>query len=102
MTKDIEIITIDLKVGGLTNPGSLKTAIVGHLKSGKKVVKLHAVGVAANYIATKSAIMARAQMQMMGQDICYYCYFKDVAIDCGGKAEIGSHKTGICWEISVI
>lgn len=87
---------IALKVGGNTNPGSLMTAIVGYLRSGR-VVYLDCVGVAANYIATKAIIMVRGHLMMVGKTISPVPIFLDVVID--GTDE--RHKTAVRWEVRI-
>lgn len=91
----LEANIITLKVGGQTNPISLKTAICGHIKDGS-IVYLDAIGVAANYVATKAVIMARGQLATMGMELNSSQIFHDLEIKDPKDKET---KTAIRWII---
>lgn len=94
--------SITLRVGAATNPGALKTSICAHLRDGKEKVDILCVGVAANYIVTKSIIMARGHLAMVGKKIKYEPYYEEVIIDAKNRHEEERKKTAIRWEISYL
>lgn len=102
MNKEVSSNTneIVLKVGGITNPGSLKTAIIGHLTAGK-LVQATCIGVAANYIVTKAIIMVRAHLQMVGKEMNFEPYFMDVTIEDKNGINDGAKKTAIRWVMTL-
>lgn len=93
MNKDNVMV---LKVGGTTVPGSLKTAIVGHLRAGRNVY-MDTIGVAANYIATKAIILAKGYLSTVGETLQFNCIFFDCFI--GGEED--NQKTGIRWILNI-
>lgn len=60
--------TLALKVGKSTSPNNLKAAIVGYIKSDKKIF-IDAVGVVPNYVAVKAIILAKGHFAIMGISI---------------------------------
>lgn len=70
---------VELKVSSSTIPSRLKSAIVGYVMDGK-VVSLHSIGVPANYVAVKSIILSRGQLQIQGMDLKLVPSFKEVEI----------------------
>ena len=85
-----------LLVGKATSPGALRTAAVGHLRKGK-VVHLDCIGVAANYVATKTIIMIRAFLSTMGYELEYTPIYKDYIL----KDSEDRIKTGIRWTLTI-
>lgn len=100
MNKEIENSSIILKVGGITNPGSLKTAIIGHLRDGKTVHAV-SVGVAAVYVTTKAIILVRGHMEMINRKLNYDCYYEDVLIDDPTSPNEKRQKTAIRWTMTM-
>lgn len=95
-TKEIREDEFVLLVGKRTSPASLRTAAVAQLKMGR-TVHLDCIGVAANYIATKSLILIRAYMSTMGKELKYIPIYKDFVI----KDSKSNVKTGIRWTLQI-
>lgn len=90
-----------LRVSKDTDPLTLKTAIAGYLRSYGSV-RLDTVGVAANYVATKAVILARAALAAEGTGILAEPAFFKAVIDkprAEDASEVGNIKTGIKWII---
>jgi hypothetical protein len=80
-------------VGGNNSVTSLKTAILGYMKSGK-IVYLDCISVTANYIATKTVIATKAQLVTLGKELDFDIIYKDYEIENSRGSNI---KTGIRW-----
>ncbi len=102
ITKEMEGIQenskdeIVLPVGKGTSASSLKVAAVNYLKK-YRAVHLDAIGVAANYIATKAIIMIRAHLFTMGQELEFAPIYKNFAL----KGSENRVKTGIRWTLRI-
>lgn len=88
--------SVTLRVAKDTIPVNLKTAIVGYLRSGRRVT-IDTIGVATNYIATKAAVLARAEMDVRGIRLKLTPALREYEVDgCEGGI-----RTGIQWIIEV-
>lgn len=84
-----------LLVSKSTNPASLRMAAAGHLREGK-IVHLDCIGVAANYVATKTIITTRAFMLTLGYELEYTPIYRDYLLN-----GTNSIKTGIRWTLAI-